>query len=138
MDIRGLNNLGNTCYLNSALQVLVSCTILTKFVLNNNFNSNCINIYKEFLTNYFSNKISSPNNLKNYVSSKHKRFSGSNQHDAHDFMVSLIDILNDEFIEEHKTNPKNILNIEMKDLMNTLFDTSTSSIIFCEETNESD
>jgi len=136
MNINGLQNIGNTCYLNSALQVLINCTILTKFVLNNEFNSEGLKIYKKFLHDYFTNKISTPDKLKIYVSKKHDRFTGGRQHDAHDFMISLMDILNDEFIEEHKINPKSILNIDMKDLMDTLFDTATSSIIYCDETNE--
>ena len=35
----GLNNIGNTCYLNSALQLLINCTVLSKFMLSFNFKS---------------------------------------------------------------------------------------------------
>ena len=40
----GLNNIGNTCYLNSALQLLINCTVLTKIILTTKFDNVKLNL----------------------------------------------------------------------------------------------
>ena len=56
----GFNNIGNTCYLNSALQLLINCTVLTKFILSFNFKSDKLNEIKNFLQKYKSSNVISP------------------------------------------------------------------------------
>jgi len=139
MDISnrcGLQNIGNTCFMNSALQLLVNCTVLSKFILNNSFESEKINLYKQFLSDYFKNKVITPNSVKKLVSQQNNIFSGYEQQDSHEFLVCIIDILNEEFKKEHKHNPKQIIGINMDNLINTLFSTTITSIIYCEETED--
>ena len=132
----GLNNIGNTCFMNSALQLLVNCTVLNKFMLNNEFESKKLNCYKQFLKDYFSNNVITPNSVKLLVSDQNSIFYGYDQQDAHEFLVYLLDIISEELIKEHKTNPNNVLGIEMCDLVKVIFNTNISSIIYCEETND--
>lgn len=139
MDISnkcGLKNIGNTCFMNSALQLLVNCTVLSKFILNNNFKSEKINLYKKFLSEYFINKVTTPNSIKELVSQQNNIFSGYEQQDSHEFLVCIIDILNEEFKKEHKLNPKEILGVGMDNLINSLFNTNITSIIYCEKTGD--
>ena len=71
-NLVGLNNLGNTCYLNSALQIIVNCTVLTKVILSQSFKSEALNIYKKFLIEYKTAKPGnaiSPMDIKNLVGS---------------------------------------------------------------------
>lgn len=132
----GLHNLGNTCFMNAALQLIVNCTVLTKFVLNNEFNSPILNIYKTFLKNYMSKGVISPSEIKRIVSIKDNIFAGYDQQDSHEFLVSLLELLENEMKEEHKTNAKAIMSIQMDKLMVTIFDTLVSSIIYSEESKE--
>lgn len=135
-NICGLQNIGNTCFMNSALQLLVNCTVLSKFILNNNFKSEKINLYKKFLSDYFKNKVITPNSVKVLVSQQNNIFSGYDQQDSHEFLVCIIDILNEEFKKEHEHNPKEIIGISMDNLISNLFNTNITSIIYCEKTGD--
>ena len=132
----GFNNMGNTCYMNAALQIIVNSTVLTKVMLSNNFKSPKLNIYKSFLQKYRSGNSYSPKDVKNMVGQKDNKFLDNSQHDSHEFLINLMEILEDEFKNEYKVNEIQILNIPLNNLMSTIFDTNVSSIIYSEETKE--
>lgn len=132
----GFNNMGNTCYMNSALQIIVNSTVLTKVMLSNNFKSNKLNIYKNFLQQYRTGNSYSPKDVKDMVGGKDSKFLDYNQHDSHEFLINLMELLEDEFKNEYKVNNIEILNIPLNNLMSTIFDTTVSSIIYSEETKE--
>ena len=135
--LTGLNNLGNTCYLNSALQILVNCTVLSKVILSQTFRSDKLNIYKKFLLNYRnSSDAISPNEIKLLVGEKNNKFLNFQQHDSHEFLIHLLEIIDDEIKKEFGESNKKILNIKISDLLNILFDNNIVSIIYSDETNE--
>lgn len=134
--LSGLNNIGNTCYLNSAMQLVINCTVLSKVILTHNFDNKALNIYKSFLIDYKKNKVVNPIIIKNLVGNKIKKFLNNNQHDAHEFLIYLIEILEEGFKNEYKNDDKMINNIKLNSLVSTIFDTTVSSIIYSEETNE--
>ena len=96
----GLNNTGNTCYLNSGTQMLLqNIDFCDEIITNRSINSNIEELAK-FIESYYkfppSNNYSvTPSIVKKIVGSKHNRFRGNQQQDAQDLINSLMDILND-------------------------------------------
>ena len=126
----GLNNLGNTCYLNSAIQLLCNCTVLVKLLTSFNFKSQKLNVLKKFLNSYKKSNTISPIEIKNLVAEKDNKFFGNEQHDSHEFLIILLEIIEDELKEEDEIS---ISDVSIKKIINVLFSTTVSSIIYCEE-----
>ena len=135
-NINGINNIGNTCYMNAGLQLIFNCTILTKFFLNNNFKSNILNSYKYLLYQYDENRLD-PNIIKNIKRKKNKNFNNNDQNDSHEFLITLIDLLDEELKKEFKNTNKKILNIKYTNLLDILFNNRIISNIESIKTDES-
>ncbi|XP_024528221.1 ubiquitin carboxyl-terminal hydrolase 5 [Selaginella moellendorffii] len=119
----GLQNLGNTCFMNSALQCLVHTPQLTTFFLQDY--SKEINrdnmmgtkgelavAFGELLRKVWSPKSSpySPRSFKMKLSRFAPQFSGFNQHDSQELLAYLLDGLHED-LNRLKTKPY----IEVKD-----------------------
>lgn len=102
----GLANLGNTCYLNSILQILVSIYELNNYLINIQNTENLHKIYDSFLTKEWinlyifmsknNNSIISPNRFIEYSREISKRknrfeFSSFEQNDANDYFYFIIE-----------------------------------------------
>ena len=119
--IKGFNNIGNTCYINSSLQMLIQNIDFCKIILEN-FNKsenleNMANLIKEYYTT--TNYAITPNKIKEIVGNKNKIFCGYEQQDAGEFIIYLIDIINTDLKKE----------------LNPLFDITTETIIKCKIRN---
>ena len=109
----GLNNLGNTCFMNSALQCLLHTTPLVKFFKHGNFsadlNQNNPLGYGGKLATEFGRLVDSfypdshrpnssfaPRELKHLLSMHAPQFSGYQQHDAQELLAFLLDGLHED------------------------------------------
>ena len=127
----GLNNLGNTCYMNTGLQCLSNCELLTKYFLGK-FYENFINKenpigsggeivekYSQLINHlwYGDREYISPIQFKNAFGKMYTAFNGSRQQDTQEFISYLLDSLHED-LNKVKKKPY----IEEKDLSSDLSD----------------
>ena len=102
-NYKGLNNLGNTCYLNSGLQLIMNNKELCQHIIN-------IPELSEFVKTYYNSNLDSlsPNLIKDIVSRTNREFIGYNQNDAFEFIIYLLDYIFENI------KPNNIYEIQTK------------------------
>ncbi len=108
--MKGFNNIGNTCYLNSGLQLILHNYDLCNIIIKNNNKSKILNDIAELIGKYYSNynqESLDPSIIKNMVEQKNDMFKGFMQHDSSEFIIYFLNLINDEinidFLYEIKT-----------------------------------
>jgi len=125
-----LNNIGNSCFFNSLLQLLFNCNIFNKFIINNKINGNTINLYSNFISSYSCSSLITPNDIIQYISkiSDLKLFS---QECASEYLILLLNLIIDELSEyldnKFSTNKSAII----KKFISKLFNIKIKKTIIC-------
>jgi len=99
----GLANMGNTCYFNTAIQLLNNCKDLTTYFLSGKFKEDfnkksdesdfSLKYYKLVNEIWKDNIVLRPASLKNSLEKYHKQFRGYLQHDTQETLLIMIDLL---------------------------------------------
>jgi len=94
----GLNNTGNTCYLNAGTQMLLQNRNFCNTVITNRRVNDNMEKLAKFIEEYRqapSGSSLTPDIIKNILGARHIRFRGHQQQDSQDMINSLMDILNE-------------------------------------------
>ncbi|UXI20812.1 hypothetical protein NH340_JMT06754 [Sarcoptes scabiei] len=115
----GLENLGNTCYMNAVLQCLANTDPLREYFISDRYEKD-INIAnklgtKGLFAKEFANVMKhlwkgdsspfSPSKLKFLMSTKQSYFSGFSQNDAHELMSFLLDAIHEDLNNHFPSSP---------------------------------
>lgn len=100
--ISGILNVGNSCYINSIVQCINHTEILKKYIMSGDFKED-FNKNNEgvFLLNYIQilnmmlkqNCVVKPMEFRKLIALLNKKFNNMEQHDAHEFLVFMIDTI---------------------------------------------
>ncbi len=96
--MKGFNNIGNTCYLNSGLQLIIQNKDLCNIICQNKNKSIILNNLAQFINEYYTSNLKSitPNYIKQLIDTCSNVFHGTTQNDTCEFLIYLLDIINNE------------------------------------------
>lgn len=129
--LSGLVNLGNTCYMNSIIQCLSNIKQFNKKIIEYNGNCQIILQFKKILIEIWKeNYPISPKSFKKTIDNDLQKYSGNEQHDAHEFLLDFFELLHKEMGEKYNSNSisNNINILKANNIWDSYFNSSKSII----------
>jgi ubiquitin C-terminal hydrolase len=119
--MKGIYNIGNSCYLNSAVQMLFNSIGFRRLCTDT--------IFDKIIKDYDDSNTFNPKEIKYIVAKNNKMFDNYQQHDSYEFMIYLLDVLDKYKHNElyHLFGIKTRINIKCK-LLNCLKESEHSEV----------
>ncbi|XP_029474739.1 ubiquitin carboxyl-terminal hydrolase 33 isoform X3 [Rhinatrema bivittatum] len=145
--LTGLKNIGNTCYMNAALQALSNCPPLTRFFLDcgglirtDKKPALCKSFQKLMTEIWHKNRPGSvvPTNLFQGIKSVNPMFRGYSQQDAQEFLRCLMDLLHEELKEQIIEIEEDLHPVPLEENMEEDKSQSDSDFQSCDSCSSSD
>ncbi|XP_028918689.1 ubiquitin carboxyl-terminal hydrolase 33 isoform X2 [Ornithorhynchus anatinus] len=145
--LTGLKNIGNTCYMNAALQALSNCPPLTQFFLDcgglvrtDKKPAICKSYLKLMTELWHKSRPGSvvPTNLFQGIKTVNPAFRGYSQQDAQEFLRCLMDLLHEELKEQVMELEENVPAVTPEESMEEDKSQSDADFQSCESCSSSD
>ena len=106
--MKGFNNIGNTCYLNAGLQMIIHNKDFCNLIINNEKINNDFKNISNFIKLYYNDDYGSltPNLIKDLIAKNNKQFIGFNQNDSFEFILYFIDYIFETIKNELHSAPQ--------------------------------
>ena len=119
MALVGFQNIGNTCYLNSGLHMLLQNQDLCRLIIKYENYNDTLKIIASFINEYWSGSksIMNPSIIKKIAEQNKNIFIGSRQHDSPEFVLTLLDIIDTAIKKIDKNGLDSIYGIDMEDIV---------------------
>lgn len=111
MKNHGLINIGNSCYINSSIQLLLNNPYFIQYSQSDEKNE-LIDAFIEIINS--KENVMSPKNIKNIIAKKNEFFNNNSQLDSHEWLINVFDYFWENSENTAKVEYKNVSNKDKK------------------------